>query len=141
MEIDQATVVQHAADRQKHIEQGQSVNLFFPGTTDRGYVNEVHLLAWSLGLKGLYYLRTEAKSRAENVSEKVERVALVGDDDNATIIYGHQQGQHVLLFLKHSLLWILLLYAGNIDLSDQVTMQADELRLHSLCQWFLGRTD
>jgi ribonucleoside-diphosphate reductase alpha chain len=88
-ELDQRWVIKHAGDRQKFICQGQSVNLFFPGTTDRGYVNEVHLLAWSLGLKGLYYLRTEAKSRAENVSEKVERVALVGDDDNATIIYGH----------------------------------------------------
>ena len=88
-ELDQRWVVKHAGDRQKFICQGQSVNLFFPATTDRGYVNEVHLLAWSLGLKGLYYLRTEAKARAENVSEKVERVALVGDDDNATIIYGH----------------------------------------------------
>ena len=87
-EIDQKWIIRHAGDRQKYICQGQSVNLFFPSTTDRSYVNEVHLLAWSLGLKGLYYLRTEAKSRAENVSEKVERVALVGDDDNATIIYG-----------------------------------------------------
>ena len=34
---------------------------------------------WKEGLKGLYYLRTEAKQRAENVSEKVERVALAGD--------------------------------------------------------------
>lgn len=87
-ELDQKWIIRHAGDRQKYICQGQSVNLFFPATTDRSYVNEVHLLAWSLGLKGLYYLRTEAKSRAENVSEKVERVALVGDDDSATIIYG-----------------------------------------------------
>lgn len=87
-ELDQKWIITHAGDRQKYICQGQSVNLFFPSTTDRSYVNEVHLLAWSLGLKGLYYLRTEAKSRAENVSEKVERVALVGDDDNATIVYG-----------------------------------------------------
>ena len=86
-ELDQKWVVKHAGDRQKYICQGQSVNLFFPSTTDRGYVNEVHVLAWSLGLKGLYYLRTEAKARAENVSEKVERVAL--EDDKSTIIYGH----------------------------------------------------
>ena len=45
----------------------------------------MHLNAWKFGLKGLYYLRTEAKSRAENVSEKVERVAL--QDDNRTIVY------------------------------------------------------
>lgn len=85
-ELDQNWVVQHAADRQKYICQGQSVNLFFPAGAQKAYVNKVHLKAWESGLKGLYYLRTEAKSRAENVSEKVERVAL--QDDNRNIIYG-----------------------------------------------------
>src|SRR5210317_2001715 len=84
-ELDQNWVVQHAADRQPNICQGQSVNLFFPAGADKAYVNKVHLKAWKEGLKGLYYLRTEAKSRAENVSEKVERVAL--QDDNRSIVY------------------------------------------------------
>jgi len=87
-ELDQNWVVQHAADRQKYICQGQSVNLFFPAGAPKRYVNKVHFKAWKEGLKGLYYLRTEAKSRAENVSEKVERVAL--QDDNRTILYGKQ---------------------------------------------------
>lgn len=85
-ELDQTWVVQHAGDRQKYICQGQSVNLFFPAGAQKSYVNKVHLKAYAVGLKGLYYLRTEAKSRAENVSEKVERVAL--QDDNRTIVYG-----------------------------------------------------
>lgn len=85
-ELDQSWVVQHAADRQKYICQGQSVNLFFPAGAEKAYVNKVHLKAWKEGLKGLYYLRTEAKSRAENVSEKVERVAL--QDDMRTLVYG-----------------------------------------------------
>jgi ribonucleoside-diphosphate reductase alpha chain len=85
-ELDQNWVVQHAADRQKYICQGQSVNVFFPAGADKAYVNKVHLKAWSEGLKGLYYLRTEAKSRAENVSEKVERVAL--QEDTRNIVYG-----------------------------------------------------
>lgn len=85
-ELDQNWVIQHAADRQKYICQGQSVNLFFPSGADKAYVNKVHLKAWKEGLKGLYYLRTEAKSRAENVSEKVERVAL--QDDTRSIVYG-----------------------------------------------------
>jgi len=85
-ELDQTWVVQHAADRQKYICQGQSVNLFFPSGASKRYVNKVHFKAWKEGLKGLYYLRTEAKNRAENVSEKVERVAL--EDDNRTILYG-----------------------------------------------------
>jgi ribonucleoside-diphosphate reductase alpha chain len=85
-ELDQNWVVQHAADRQKYICQGQSVNIFFPSGAEKSYVNKVHLKAYKEGLKGLYYLRTEAKSRAENVSEKVERVAL--QDDMRTIVYG-----------------------------------------------------
>lgn len=87
-ELDQNWVVQHSSDRQSYICQGQSVNLFFPAGADKSYVNKVHLKAYKEGLKGLYYLRTEAKSRAENVSEKVERVAL--QDDNRTLIYGKQ---------------------------------------------------
>lgn len=85
-ELNQNWVVQHSADRQKYICQGQSVNLFFPAGADRKYVLAVHLKAWKEGLKGLYYLRTEAKSRAENVSEKVERNAL--EDYKGTIVYG-----------------------------------------------------
>ena len=85
-ELDQNWVVQHAADRQKYICQGQSVNLFFPAGAEKSYVNRVHLKAWKEGLKGLYYLRTEAKQRAETVSDKVERIAL--QEDNRTIVYG-----------------------------------------------------
>ena len=85
-ELDQTWVVQHAADRQTFICQGQSINLFFPAGAEKSYVNKVHVKAWKERLKGLYYLRTEAKSRAETVSEKVERVAL--QDDNRTIVYG-----------------------------------------------------
>ena len=85
-ELDQMWVVQHAADRQEFICQGQSVNLFFPAGADRKYVNNVHLSAWKKGLKGLYYLRTEAKSRAETVADKVERVAL--EDYKGNIVYG-----------------------------------------------------
>lgn len=85
-ELDQNWVVEHSADRQKYICQGQSVNLFFPAGAPKRYVNKVHFNAWRRGLKGLYYLRTEAKSRAETVSDKIERVAL--QDDNRSIVYG-----------------------------------------------------
>ena len=85
-ELDQMWVVQHASERQEYICQGQSVNLFFPAGAEKSYVSRVHYSAWDKGLKGLYYLRTEAKSRAETVSEKVERVALA--EDTRTIVYG-----------------------------------------------------
>ncbi len=75
-EIDQHWVVQHAADRQPWVCQGQSVNLFFPSGVERHYVNSVHLDAWKKKLKGLYYLRTSSGHTAEQVGRKVERVAL-----------------------------------------------------------------
>jgi len=75
-EIDQRWVVAHAADRQPHICQGQSVNVYFPKGTDRKYLNEVHLMAYQLGLKGLYYLRTTSGATGDKVSIKATRVAL-----------------------------------------------------------------
>tara|TARA_B100000780_G_scaffold278781_1_gene253649 strand:+ start:6448 stop:8196 length:1749 start_codon:yes stop_codon:yes gene_type:complete len=84
-ELDQRWVVDHAATRQPFICQGQSVNLFFPSGTDKAYVNEVHLRAFNKKLKGLYYLRTSASSKADTVSFKPTRVALedfsVDDDE------------------------------------------------------------
>jgi ribonucleoside-diphosphate reductase alpha chain len=75
-EIDQKWVVEHAAHRQEWVCQGQSVNLYFPSGSDKGYVNSVHLSAWKKGLKGLYYLRTESTKSADKVSQRIERVAL-----------------------------------------------------------------
>lgn len=80
-ELDQRWVVEHAADRQEFICQGQSVNLFFPAGEDKAYVNMVHLDAYKKGLKGLYYLRTEGEKSAESVNTKVERKALKDFDE------------------------------------------------------------
>ena len=77
IELDQAWVVRHASDRQVFICQGQSVNLFFPPNCDRSYYNAVHIQAWRQGLKGLYYLRTEAPAQVEAVSKRVDRIALI----------------------------------------------------------------
>lgn len=81
LEINQLWVVEHARIRQSHVCQGQSVNLFFPAGTDKATFNRVHLAAFSENgsgapLKGLYYCRTEAKQKADQVSVKVERKAL-----------------------------------------------------------------
>ena len=73
IEIDQAWLVDLAAERQKYICQAQSLNLFFPPDADVRRLNSVHKRAWTKGLKTLYYLRSEAIKRAENVSMKVER--------------------------------------------------------------------
>jgi ribonucleoside-diphosphate reductase alpha chain len=72
-ELDQHWVVQHAADRQVHICQGQSVNVFFEAGSMKSYVNSVHITAWKSNLKGLYYLRASAGETGEKVGIKVEQ--------------------------------------------------------------------
>jgi len=73
MEIDQRWIVQHAADRQPHIDQAQSINLFFRPDSNIKYVHAVHFMAWKNGLKTLYYCRSEKISKADKVSRKIER--------------------------------------------------------------------
>jgi len=76
IEIDQNSIVTQAADRQKYLCQGQSLNIFFAAGASKADLHKVHYNAWKLGCKGLYYLRTETSNKAENVSTKVVREAL-----------------------------------------------------------------
>jgi ribonucleoside-diphosphate reductase alpha chain len=46
MEIDQRWVIQHAADRQEYIDQGQSLNVFFRPDSHIKYIHAVHFMAW-----------------------------------------------------------------------------------------------
>jgi ribonucleoside-diphosphate reductase alpha chain len=73
IEIDQTWLVDLAAERQKYICQAQSLNLFFPPDVNVRRLNNIHKRAWEKGLKTLYYCRSEAIKRAENISVKVER--------------------------------------------------------------------
>lgn len=73
IEIDQNWVVMHAADRQDFICQSQSVNLFFPADVGKKELHDVHMLAWKNGVKTLYYLRSEAFKRSDNLNKKSER--------------------------------------------------------------------
>jgi len=73
VEINQAWVVEHASMRQPYICQSQSVNLFFPPDVNKADLHNIHMLAWAKNMKTLYYLRSEAISRADNVSNKVKR--------------------------------------------------------------------
>jgi len=76
IEIDQDWVVRQGGERQKHLCQGQSLNIFFPAGATKAYLHKVHFDAWRYGCKGLYYLRTETSNRAENVAQKIERERL-----------------------------------------------------------------
>ena len=81
VEINQAWVVEHASMRQDYICQSQSVNLFFPPDVNKADLHNIHMLAWAKNMKTLYYLRSEAISRADNVSNKVKREIIFEQSD------------------------------------------------------------
>jgi ribonucleoside-diphosphate reductase alpha chain len=81
VEINQSWVVEHAANRQEFICQSQSVNLFFPPDVNKGELHNVHMLAWAKNMKTLYYLRSEAISRADVVSNKIKREIIFEQSD------------------------------------------------------------
>ena len=71
-ELDQRWIVSHASVRQQFIDQGQSVNLFIPHDVEKKELLGIHLYAWKMGLKGLYYCRSTSVQRA-NVGDEVVR--------------------------------------------------------------------
>ena len=73
MEIDQRWVIELAADRQTHIDQAQSLNLFFRPDAHIKYIHAIHFMAWKKGLKTLYYCRSEKLAKADKVSKRIER--------------------------------------------------------------------
>ena len=81
VEINQSWVIEHAAQRQEFICQSQSVNLFFPPDVNKGELHNIHMLAWAKNMKTLYYLRSEAISRADNVSNKIKREIIFEQQD------------------------------------------------------------
>jgi len=73
IEIDQRWLIEHAADRQEHICQSQSLNIFIPADVNIKDLHNLHMMAWKKKIKTLYYCRSEAIKRAELVSQKVQR--------------------------------------------------------------------
>jgi ribonucleoside-diphosphate reductase alpha chain len=69
-EMNMREIVQQAADRQPFICQAQSINLFFRAPISGKYLHETHFLAWKLGVKTLYYLRSSAPIEADKIDVK-----------------------------------------------------------------------
>lgn len=59
-EINQFELIRQAADRQPFVCQGQSLNLFVDPEADAAYLMRLHLSAWKMGLKSLYYLKSSS---------------------------------------------------------------------------------
>jgi ribonucleoside-diphosphate reductase alpha chain len=88
MEIDQRWVIDLAADRQVHIDQAQSLNLFFRPDAHIKYIHAIHFMAWKKGLKTLYYCRSEKIGKADKVAKKVER-SVIKELDMTQIAQGN----------------------------------------------------
>ena len=62
-EISQLEIIQQASIRQKYIDQAQSLNLNIPSNLPVKDVNNLILEAWKLGVKTLYYQRSQSVSK------------------------------------------------------------------------------
>lgn len=62
-EISQLEIIQQASIRQKYVDQGQSINLNIPPTLPVKEVNKLMIEAWKLGIKSLYYQRSQSVSK------------------------------------------------------------------------------
>jgi ribonucleoside-diphosphate reductase alpha chain len=77
-EVNQLELVRQAALRQKYIDQTQSLNLSFDPTDSPKWINQCHIEAWKLGVKTLYYLRTDSVIKGDLGSRTAECVSCDG---------------------------------------------------------------
>ena len=77
-EVNQLELVRQAAIRQKYIDQTQSLNLSFDPTDSPKWINQCHLEAWKLGVKTLYYLRTDSVIKGDLGSRTAECISCDG---------------------------------------------------------------
>ena len=69
-EIDQNVIVYQAANRQNHIDQGQSINIMVHPDMPIKEVNAVYINAWKLGVKSMYY--QHSMNAAQKFKQKKE---------------------------------------------------------------------
>ena len=70
-QIDPYWVILHAATRGKWIDQSQSINIFLDTTSGR-VISDTYMLAWKMGLKTTYYLRSLGASSIEKTTVDIK---------------------------------------------------------------------
>jgi ribonucleoside-diphosphate reductase alpha chain len=86
-EIEPQWLVKAAAWRGRWIDQSQSLNIFYGGTSGK-VLSEIYQYAWSLGLKTTYYLRTMGASRIEKSTVDLNKFG--GASKNETAVSNNQ---------------------------------------------------
>ena len=59
-DIDQSLVVKAAGVRQRHIDQGQSINLYITTDFTMRMILNLYIKAWEEGVKTIYYVRSKS---------------------------------------------------------------------------------
>jgi len=77
-EISQLEIIQQASIRQKFVDQSQSLNLNIPSNLPVKDVNQLLIEAWRLGVKTLYYQRSQSVSKEFVVQNLVNCVSCEG---------------------------------------------------------------
>lgn len=79
-EIDMRWLVKAGAYRGKWIDQSQSLNIFFSGTSGKE-ISDLYMYAWEIGLKTTYYLRSLAATQVEKSTVGIAGTHLRKDAD------------------------------------------------------------
>lgn len=91
-EINMKWLVQAAAARGKWIDQAQSLNIFYAGTSGKE-ISDLYMYAWEAGVKTTYYLRSLGASQVEKstintagtqIRKKVDRNEKLVEEQNPT---------------------------------------------------------
>ena len=77
-QINQLELVRQAAIRQRYLDQTQSLNLSFDPSDSPKWINQVHMEAWKLGIKTLYYLRTDSVIKGDLGSRQADCISCDG---------------------------------------------------------------
>ena len=77
-ETNQLELVKQAAERQKYIDQTQSLNLSFDPNDSPKWINQVHMEGWKLGIKTFYYLRTDSVIKGDLGSRQADCISCDG---------------------------------------------------------------
>jgi ribonucleoside-diphosphate reductase alpha chain len=85
-EIDQKAIIDQAGDRQKFIDQAQSLNIMIDPAISAKDLNSLYLYAWEKGIKTLYYQHSMnaaqqfGRKKLQQQESKKPKVVLVAED-------------------------------------------------------------
>jgi ribonucleoside-diphosphate reductase alpha chain len=82
-QIDMRWLIKAAAYRAKWIDQSQSINIFFSGSSGKE-LSEIYFYAWIMGLKTTYYLRTLAATQVEKSTVSTKEFGSTHTRDHAS---------------------------------------------------------